>query len=119
MDLPIKCKIYQAKLTERGCRINRDTAIQAARKLINTKSKLVCHLNDIELDRLAGCGRCERCQGGDLSQIYVDAVSNDIIILCERILMEDITHEYDEQQEKVKAAKRKYYEKQKAEKAAK
>ena len=119
MDLPIKCEIYNARLTERGCKINRDLAIQAAKKLAHPTSKLVCRLGAVELDRLAGCGHCEHCEGGDLTKIYVDAVTNDLTILCERILVEEISHEWEEQQNKRKAAQKRYYEKRKAERRAK
>ena len=117
MDLPVECRIYNARLTRTACRANQECALQAARKIQWGGARSSAKLGDVELDRLAGCGQCFRLietLGGDISQIYVDAITRDITILCEKVLVEDRSFEWDEQQQK-RLEKYKRYDKKRRE----
>jgi len=89
MDLTIDCKIYKAKLTREGCNRNQCLAVDAANQVRGCNPRSILVLDDVEVDRLAGCGRCPRAKKHGIENVFVDAVTRDITILVDEVLDEN------------------------------
>jgi hypothetical protein len=100
MDLTVNCEVYNAKLTEGGCLLNRQKA-EATAKLLKGSSPGMCLLIDeLDLDRLAGCSQCERCAVCGEEDIYINALTRDITIIVDQVLNENANHDPEEQKAK-------------------
>lgn len=108
MDLKIRCKVYNARLTEEGCLLNRQRAISAALRLKDSEPGMTLLVDDLDLDRLAGCSQCKRCEVYGLQDVYVNALTRDITIIADRVLNENVTQDPEEQRQKVLEKYRRY-----------
>lgn len=91
MDLNVKCKPFNARLTDQGCLRNKQRAVATAWRLKNSGPGEVLLIDDMDLDRLAGCSQCDLCNVGGMEEIFVNAVTRDVTIIVDEVLNWDDT----------------------------
>lgn len=96
IELTITCAPFNAKLTETGCQANLERALSTARKISNGGPDTVFGLREKDLEILAGCSRCERCNG-KLDGVLKEAIAEGVTLLADVILEESYTTDSEEQ----------------------